>query len=275
MRPAPILGGGKSIFHVITNQNIKSSLQDSYDDPIAKLVMSGDEKHSYVNLRVRDGIIFNTDRDGGEQLYVPASAVINNSQPQSEHPVEGDILRPICSLREELLRHFHNNGHTGTEKTYFAIKKLYYWPKLRISVAEFVRGCKKCQTNKSRTHKEYGKLRALQLPIRRWAFVNMDFVVSLPKTAKGHDAIMVVIDQYSKRAHFIPTHTTANASRTAQLFYEYIWKLHGLPVKIVSDRDSKFTSKFWKSLTTLLGSELAICQLLIIRKLMGWLNELI
>jgi len=85
---------------------------------------------------VRHGIIVHIDRDGNEQLYIPANAMIANSQLQTQHPVEGDVLRPICSLREELLRDIHGNGHIGTGKMILAVRKNYYWPKMRTSIAD-------------------------------------------------------------------------------------------------------------------------------------------
>jgi transposase InsO family protein len=255
--PTSFLGGTQATFASISVDQIRQSLQDAYSsDPLAKLVIAG--KHAYSDLKLQNNVIVRIDRDGNSQLYIPANAIITNSQLRTEHPVEGDILRPTCSLREELLRQVHNNGHIGAGKMVHMMVKSFYWPKMRLSVIDFVRGCKKCQMNKSRTHKEYGKLRSLELPVRRWARINMDFIVAMPTTSKGYDAIMVVIDAYSKRAHFIPTHSTATAQQTAQLFYEHIWKLHGLPVKIISDRDSKFTSNFWVSLMKLLGTEIAM-----------------
>jgi len=86
----------------------------------------------------------------------------------------------------------------------------------------------------------------------------MDFITLLPKSVGGYDAILVVVDQLTKRGHFIPTVTTASAASTAQLFFDQVWKYHGLPVKIISDRDSKFTSKFWSTLWKLLGTKLAM-----------------
>jgi transposase InsO family protein len=83
----------------------------------------------------------------------------------------------------------------------------------------------------------------------------MDFMVSLPPS-RGFDAIMVVVDRFSKMAHFIPTKDEATAQETGRLFFTHVFKLHGLPKDIVSDRDPKFTSKFWRALWKRMGSEL-------------------
>jgi hypothetical protein len=75
----------------------------------------------------------------------------------------------------------------------------------------------------------------------------MDFIIGLPKTIKQHDAIMVVVDKLSKATHFIPIKSTFKAIDVANIFIKEIFRLHGLPKTIISDRDAKFTSSFWKT----------------------------
>ncbi|GJP31517.1 hypothetical protein CLOM_g12607 [Closterium sp. NIES-68] len=98
----------------------------------------------------------------------------------------------------------------------------------------------------------------LPVPEQPWQVVSLDFISGLPTTTSGHDAILVVIDKFSKMGHFIPTHTTARTEKTAQLFVHYIISQHGIPTTLISDRDPKFTSKFWKELMSLLGTKLAM-----------------
>ena len=86
----------------------------------------------------------------------------------------------------------------------------------------------------------------------------MDFIVQLPKTKQRYDSIFVVVDQLSKWAHFIPTYTNAIASQIAQLFFKHIFVHYGLPQVIVSDRNPKFTSQFWRTLFKNLGTKLAM-----------------
>ncbi|GJP71174.1 hypothetical protein CLOP_g2020 [Closterium sp. NIES-67] len=102
------------------------------------------------------------------------------------------------------------------------------------------------------------KENALSRPAHPWQVVSLDFITRLPTTTSGHDAILVVIDKFYKMGHFIPTHTTARTEETAQLFVRYIISQHGIPTKLISDRDPKFTSKFWKELMSLLGTKLAM-----------------
>ncbi|GJP69722.1 hypothetical protein CLOP_g722 [Closterium sp. NIES-67] len=91
-----------------------------------------------------------------------------------------------------------------------------------------------------------------------WQVVSLDFITGLPPTTSSHDAILVVIDKFSKMGHFIPTHTTARTEETAQLFVRHIISQHGIPTTLISDRDPKFTSKFWKELMSLLGTKLGM-----------------
>ena len=86
----------------------------------------------------------------------------------------------------------------------------------------------------------------------------MDFITQLPITKDGFDAIVVFVDTFSKMVHFVPTRTTATAPDTARIFFDHVFKLHGLPQSIISDQDAKFTSCFWKSLFNTLGTKLAM-----------------
>ena len=159
-------------------------------------------------------------------------------------------------LRQKLLHDFHNTpcaGHLGVARTTKLIEKYYWWPTLRADVLSHVRACGDCQRNKGATQRPFGEAQPLPVPGYQWQEISMDFIVHLPKTRSGFTAILVVVDRLTKMVHFLPTVDTATAEETAALFRDRVFCLHGMPQSIVSDRDVKFTSAFWRELHRLLG----------------------
>ncbi|GMF34995.1 unnamed protein product [Phytophthora fragariaefolia] len=112
----------------------------------------------------------------------------------------------------------------------------------------YVRSCEVRQHIQGRKTKPTGLLRSHTIPTTRWTNLAMDFIVALPETGEGYDAILVVIDRLPKRAHFLPTTTIATTTETAKLYRDRIFALHGLPEEVLPDRDSKFNSAFWMNL---------------------------
>ena len=125
-------------------------------------------------------------------------------------------------------------------------------------IQKYIASCESCQRNKSSNQQPTGLLQPLSIPTKRWEQVTMDFIVQLPITKQKHDAIVVFVNKLTKRAHYQPTVTSATAPDIAKIFFNTIFRLHGLPKVIISDRDSKFTSKFWKSLFEQVGTKLAM-----------------
>src|SRR3954469_16966751 len=149
-------------------------------------------------------------------------------------------------------------GHQGIECTHANIHRLFYWPRMNNDVRQYVKSCDSCQCIKASQQVPGGLLQPLPIPTRPWEQVSMDFIVQLPKTKAGFDAIVVFVDTFSKMTHFAPTKTTTSAPDTACIFFDHVFRLHGLPKSIVSDRDAKFTSKFWKTLFQTMGTKLAM-----------------
>ncbi|KAL4037954.1 hypothetical protein IC575_001557 [Cucumis melo] len=153
-------------------------------------------------------------------------------------------------------RSFPFSMHPGSTKMYQDLKRVYWWRNMKREVAEFVSKCLVCQQVKAPRQKPAGLLQPLSIPEWKWENVSMDFITGLPRTLRGFTVIWVVVDRLTKSAHFVPGKSTYTASKWAQLYMSEIVRLHGVPVSIVSDRDARFTSKFWKGLQTAMGTRL-------------------
>lgn len=150
-------------------------------------------------------------------------------------------------LRDEVMDEAHNSRfsiHPGSTKMYQDLKQYYWWKGMKREVAEFVARCLVCQQVKAEHQRPAGLLKPLDIPEWKWEHVTMDFVVGLPRTRRGHDAIWVVVDKLTKTSHFLPMAIGASLESLARLYIDRIVRLHGVPVSIVSDRDPRFTSRF-------------------------------
>ena len=127
---------------------------------------------------------------------------------------------------------------------------------MKKDVVRFVEKCLTCQQVKVEHQRPAGTLQPLEIPEWKWEQITMDFVSGLPKSPTNHDSIWVIVDRLTKTAHFIPILMTYSMDRLAELYVQHIVRLHGVPKSIVSDRDTRFTSKFWKSLQDALGTRL-------------------
>ena len=184
--------------------------------------------NSRLQLRYIDGALYHE-----ELLFVPADP----------------------KLKSKLLFEAHDSptsGHGGEAKTLWQIMNFYWWPHMRAEVANYVSHCNRCQHIKASTRPPFGKLQPLPRPHNAWSDIAIDFIGPLPVTEKGNNALMVVVDRASKYAHFIPTTTQATGEDVWQLLLHHVVRLHGLPVSIVSDRDTRFTGRFWRGLQSAL-----------------------
>ena len=153
-------------------------------------------------------------------------------------------------LRLHLIKLHHDTpaaGHPGRSKTLELLKRTYHWPRMHQDVDRYVRNCHTCQRSRTSRHAPYGILRPLPIPDRPWQDISMDFVTGLP-WSQGFDAIWVVVDRLTKARHLVPCRTNTDANDLADLFIANVFRLHGLPDSIVSDRGPQFASAFWKRL---------------------------
>jgi hypothetical protein len=151
-------------------------------------------------------------------------------------------------LRQKILTACHGptyTGHMSISKTLHFVNRFFWWPQMKKDVETFVKTCDACQRVKNSTHKPYGLLQPLPIPSKQWSEVTMDFIVELPVTQHKHNAIFVFTDKLTKMVHFAPTTTECTAIEAAKIFIDNVFKLHGLPIRMIHDRDTRFMSHFW------------------------------
>ncbi|KAG7548022.1 Reverse transcriptase domain [Arabidopsis suecica] len=172
--------------------------------------------------------------------------------------VNGRVCVPdIKELKDEILREAHQSRfsiHPGLHKMYHDLKRYYHWVGMKKDVARWVARCPTCQLVKAESQVPSGLIQSLPMPEWKWDHVTMDFVTGLPRSPAKHDAVWVVVDRLTKSAHFVAVSETDGAERIAAKYIEEIVRLHGVPVSIVSDRDTRFTSHFWKAFQKALGT---------------------
>lgn len=236
--------------HTVSEDNLLLAIKKAYNRDIFikpllnKVVKNIKTAHgSYVLV---NDIIYYVTQDSRYLVYIPASAKLEDSK---------------ISLQQTIIQECHDAlyaGHYGSAKTTLRVQQQFHWPGIHKDIAIYCNTCVSCKRNKPSNRKPPGLLQPLEIPFKPWSVVSVDFITHLPKTVDGYDCIMVVVDKFSKRAHFVPTTSEATAETTAHLFFNTVWRAHGLPSKIISDRDSKFTSQFWQTLWRLLGTRLAM-----------------
>jgi len=159
------------------------------------------------------------------------------------------------ALRVEVIRRHYDTavgGHRGKWKTTELVGRNYWWPGMTKEVAKYVKGYNLCQRHKNRTEVPAGKLMPNSIPEKPWRHISADFIVKLP-LAQGYDTILVACNRLTKMAHFIPTTEKTSAVGLARLFRDNIWKLHGLPESIISNRGAQFAAGMMKELNEKLG----------------------
>lgn len=186
---------------------------------------------------------------------------------QKEHPFKDvELMNDLLyrknrlwipeALQREVISSEHDTrvaGHMGMDKTLELITRNFWWPNIESTVREYVRGCLDCQQNKNPRHSPYGLLQSIEHQYVPWSTIAMDFITDLP-LSNGCDSIWVIVDLFTKMAHFIPLKVEGKKTEDLiKIFAREYWKHHGVPLDIISDRDSRFTAHMWKDFLNLVG----------------------
>ncbi len=179
-----------------------------------------------------------------------------------EVPVEcpaGRLFVPEA-LRPEVLQWGHESRvtcHPGVRRSLAAIRQRFWWPSIGQDVRQFVLACSVCAQNKISNRPSVGLLQPLPIPSRPWSHIALDFVSGLPPS-RGYTVILTVVDRFSKAVHFVPLPKLPSAQETAQLVIDHVFRIHGLPVDVVSDRGPQFVSRFWQEFCRQIGASTSL-----------------
>nr|XP_027086609.1 uncharacterized protein K02A2.6-like [Coffea arabica] len=223
-----------------------------YENELMALVLAYKKGSDNTTVDALSRKAFCGQEDQQENSFLAISAVKPKWMEELCRSYEGDehwssLLKAVHDIAQ--------GGHSGQRGTYQKLKALFYWEGMKQDVIKFVSTCDVCQRCKHENVPYPGLLQALTILDKAWSHLTMDFIEKLPMS-QGMDTIMVVIDRFTKYAHFLVLKHPFTAIQVAQLFLDNVYKLHGLPVSIVSDKDKIFTSKFWQELFRLMGAAL-------------------
>ncbi|KAK7883026.1 hypothetical protein WMY93_029200 [Mugilogobius chulae] len=163
-------------------------------------------------------------------------------------------------LRSQVIHWAHASPfscHPGVNRTVYMVKQRFWWKSVEKEVKEYVAACPVCAQNKSSRQPIPGLLHPLSIPRRPWSDISIDFVTGLP-CSEGNTTVLTVVDRFSKMVHFIAMPKLPSAKETAEVMLSQVFKVHGFPKDVVSDRGPQFVSRFWKAFCTLLGATVSL-----------------
>ncbi|GKA32595.1 putative reverse transcriptase domain-containing protein [Tanacetum coccineum] len=221
-----------------------------YCDASLKVADALSQKEREKSLRVR-ALVMTVHTDLPQRILNAQTEAMKKENVESEKL--GRLLKLVFEIRSDGIRYFDKQG---SNKMYRDLKKLYWWPNMKAKIATYVSKCLTYAKVKAKHQKPSDLLQQPKIPEWKWEKLTMDFVTGLPRTPNGHDSIWVIVDQLTKSAHFLPMKKTDSMEKLTQLYLKEIVCRHGVPVSIISDRDSRFASGFWGSLQKALGTEI-------------------
>ncbi|GJV87835.1 putative reverse transcriptase domain-containing protein, partial [Tanacetum coccineum] len=167
-------------------------------------------------------------------------------------PLKGDV-RTLIMDEAHKSKYFI---HPGANKMYYDLRDRYWWPGMKKDIAVYVSRCLTCLKVKAEHQRSSSLLQQPEIPEWKWEGIAMDFVTKLPRTGHVHDIIWVIIDRFTKSAHFLPMCEDYKMDRLDRLYLNEIVARHGVPISIISNRDTRFMSRFWQSMQEALGTRL-------------------
>ena len=188
--------------------------------------------------------------------------VVREAQASQPDPGTGPPNRRFVpnSVRSQVLQWAHSSKltcHPGFQRTLQFLRDGFWWPGMVGDTCQFVAACSVCARGKASHQPPAGLLRPLPIPSRPWSHVALDFVTGLPPS-EGNTVILTIIDRFSKFVHYVPLPKLPSASETALLLTNHVFKLHGIPLDIVSDRGPQFTSRVWHEFCTAVGASVSL-----------------
>ena len=236
--------GAAKLFRTIQNKDVPfpECLKGHYEeDPAFKPIL--ENLSNYTNFEIKRDLIFFRS-EGVKCLTVP------------------DIKINDQSIRETIIHQGHSIlAHLGGHKTLTYLRDQVWWKTIVQDVTDYCKSCPTCATSKSPTKKPCGLLKTMLVPTHPWQYIGIDFMGLLPESSnrnRMYDIICVIIDLLMAMVHLVPTRQTYKAADMAKVVFDSVYKLHGLPEQIISNRDLLFMSHFWRKLHDLLNVELRL-----------------
>jgi hypothetical protein len=234
----------ESYLHVYADDDMIRRFVDGYaaDKDFAKIITRThseqfDERKYRAYRIASNGLLYFEDADSHLRLCIPDSE--RNAIIKATH--DGA----------------HEGAHAGWERTLSSLRERFYWPRMSSDVKEYVHTCDPCQKIKHNRGAAIGYLQPLEIPRKPFDDISLDLITGLPKS-QGKDAVLVVVDKLTKYAQFIATTTEVSALQTAELLFKRVVKYFGLPTRVIGDRDPRWTSATWNSLSRLFDTRLAL-----------------
>ena len=162
-------------------------------------------------------------------------------------------------IKSRIIQELHStpySAHPGVQRTIGRVRQSFFWKGMTGDVRQFVENCPVCQMEKSDHQSAKGKLTSTQIPEEKWKEISIDFVTDLPLTSGRKDTILTIVDKATRMVHLVPCRKNITAVATAQLLWQHVVKLHGVPRAIYSDRGPQFTAASWQELWRLTGTGL-------------------